>query len=181
MSGVFEAQMAKTALTEGGYSDDPKDRGGETNHGITVAVARAFGYRGAMIEMTKAEALDIYRARYWVQPGYDRIEPIHPEVAGWLLDTGINMGPAAAGTMLQRWLNALNNGGALYSDLTVDGACGAMTRRALTLFIGHRGPEGSALLPRLLRAAQAARYLEIVERDPSQERFAYGWARRALA
>ena len=177
---VFETQMAKTAQIEGGYSDDPTDRGGETNHGITVAVARAFGYRGAMIEMTKAEALEIYRIRYWTQPGFNLIEPIHAEVAAWLLDTGINMGPGAAGTILQRWLNAMNNGGALYPDLAVDGACGALTRRALMMYLGHRGPEGSALLPRLLRAAQAARYLDIVERDPSQERFAYGWARRAV-
>ena len=29
---------------EGGYVNDPSDSGGETNFGITVAVARQFGY-----------------------------------------------------------------------------------------------------------------------------------------
>lgn len=113
MTGLFEATMARVALMERGYSNDPTDRGGETNHGITIAVARAFGYRGAMRDMTRAEAMEIYRARYWTQPAFDRIVPISPEVAGWLLDCGLNMGQAAAGTIRQRVLNALNDRGAL--------------------------------------------------------------------
>jgi len=146
-----------------------------------VVPARAYGYRGAMRDLTRETAREIYAARYWRQPGFDQIEPISPEVAAWLCETGINMGPVAAGKMLQRWLNALNNQGAVYPDLTVDGVCGPMTRHALTLFLGHRGTEGRLLLPRMLRAAQAVRYLEITEADRSQERFAWGWARRALA
>ena len=31
---------------EGGYVDEPDDSGGETNYGVTKAVARANGYRG---------------------------------------------------------------------------------------------------------------------------------------
>jgi lysozyme family protein len=178
--GTFERQMAETSLTEGGYVNDPLDPGGETNHGITVAVARAFGYRGAMRDLTADMALEIYRARYWIQPSFDQIDPIHPELAAWLLDTGINMGPAAAGKMLQRWLNALNDGGRLYPDLAVDGMCGALTRHALTVFLSVRGSEGRDLLPRLCRSLQAARYLEIAEKTPSQERFEWGWVKRAL-
>lgn len=181
MTGLFEATMERVALIEGGYSNDPADRGGETNHGITIAVARAFGYRGAMRDMTKAEAMDIYRARYWTQPAFDRIEPISPEVAAWLLDCGINMGQAAAGTILQRALNALNDRGALYPDLTVDGQCGAMTRAALLALLSRRGSEGRAILPRILTALQAARYIGIMEADGSQERFGWGWMRRAFA
>jgi lysozyme family protein len=178
--GTFDAQMAKTALTEGGYVNDPSDRGGETNHGVTVAVARAFGYRGAMRDLTKDMALEIYRARYWMQPGFDLIDGICPEVAAWLLDTGINMGQAAAGKMLQRALNGLNDQQSRYPDLTVDGLCGALTRHALTQFLAYRGAEGVVVLVRMLRAMQMGRYLEIAEGNASQERFLYGWARRAL-
>jgi hypothetical protein len=32
----------------------------------------------------------------------------------------------------------------------------------------------------MLRAMQMGRYLEIAEANPSQERFLYGWSRRAL-
>ena len=38
---------------EGGYTNNPNDKGGETNFGITVAVARAFGYTGPMTSMTQ--------------------------------------------------------------------------------------------------------------------------------
>lgn len=178
---LFDTAMKRVAQMEGGYVNDALDRGGETNHGITIAVARAFGYHGAMRDLTKAEALAIYRARYWTQPGFDRIEPISPEVAAWLLDFGINGGQAAAGAILQRALNVLNDRGAIYPDLTVDGACGAMTRAALAALLAKRGAEGRAILPKLLTALQAARYVEIMERDGTQERFGWGWMRRAFA
>jgi lysozyme family protein len=180
MSAVFTATMAKTSLAEGGYVNDAIDKGGETNHGITIAVARAFGYRGEMRDLTYQQALGIYEQRYFIQPGFALIEPVSAEVAGWLLDAGINMGPATAAKMLQRALNVLNDGGMLYPDLTADGQAGAMTRNALRLFIGKRGSAGTARLVRLLSALQAARYVEIAEASPSQERFAYGWVTRAL-
>jgi len=180
MSQTFDTVMDRLKLIEGGYSNDPVDNGGETNHGITVAVARAFGYRGEMRALTLEQARVIYKARYWSQPGFDRIDEIDPEIAAWLLDTGINMGTGAAGKLLQRALNVLNDKGARYPDLTVDGACGAMTRQAMTVFLSGRGVEGRKLLSRLLSALQASRYVEIAEGNPSQERFAYGWVKRAL-
>ena len=50
---------------EGGYVNDPRDSGGETNFGITVAVARANGYNGRMDCMPRDVAFDIYSAKYW--------------------------------------------------------------------------------------------------------------------
>jgi lysozyme family protein len=180
MSAVFEATMAKTAAAEGGYVNDLADSGGETNYGITLAVARAFGYRGEMRDLTAAQARQIFEQRYFIQPGFALIEPVSAEVASWLLDTGINMGPATAAKMLQRALNVLNDGATIYPDLAADGQAGAMTREALRRFMGRRGVMGGVILCRLLSALQATRYVEIAEATPSQERFAYGWVTRAL-
>jgi len=181
VSGV-EAMLEALVGREGGYVDHPSDRGGATMWGVTEAVARAHGYRGAMRAMPRAVALAIYRARYWRAPGFDAIEAIDAPVAERLLDIGVNMGPVVAGRMLQRLLNALNGRGGLYADLAVDGACGVMTRAAMMALIERRGPRARQVLLHGLRALQATRYLEIAEGDPRQEDFAWGWlSARAFA
>jgi lysozyme family protein len=166
---------------EGGYVNHPSDRGGPTIHGITEAVARAFGYAGPMKAMTWPQAVEIYRARYWTQPRFHLIAPISAPIAGWMLDTGINMGTSVPVSMGQRLLNALNERGRTYPDLTVDGNAGAMTRFALAELIRRRGQEPvDRLLPRALAGLQLGRYLGIMEGDVTQEDFGWGWLTRAF-
>ncbi|MFT3978580.1 MAG: glycosyl hydrolase 108 family protein, partial [Sphingomonas bacterium] len=81
---------------EGGYSNNPADRGGATRWGITEKVARANGYRGDMRALPRETAAAIYRRLYWQRPGYDRVAEHMPKVAAELFDTGVNMGPAVA-------------------------------------------------------------------------------------
>ena len=50
---------------EGGYVNNPKDPGGETNWGITKTVAVANGYTGDMRTMPKETAKCIYKKMYW--------------------------------------------------------------------------------------------------------------------
>ena len=59
---------------EGGYTNHPADRGGETNHGITAAVARANGYAGTMRDLPLDTALTIYRKLYWLAPRFEGLE-----------------------------------------------------------------------------------------------------------
>ena len=61
---------------EGGYTNNPHDRGGETHWGITEATARANGYNGEMKALTRDEAYAILEA-YWIKPGFEmsRISP----------------------------------------------------------------------------------------------------------
>lgn len=163
---------------EGGYSNHPADRGGPTNWGITEQVARAYGYKGAMQSLPRGTAVEIYRRRYWTGPGFDKVAATFPRLAEELFDTGINMGPAVAVTFLQRALNVLNRQAADYPDIGADGQIGPMTITALKGYAVRRGGAGSLGETVLMRACdglQAARYIELAERNASQEAFVFGW------
>lgn len=161
---------------EGGYADQPADKGGPTCFGITEAVARANGYAGAMDKLPRPEAAAIYRRLYWSRPGLDEVAKRSARVAAELLDTGVNMGPAVAITFLQRALTALNRNGKDYPDLTPDGRVGPATLAALDSFLGVRGQSGGeTVLLRALEALQGERYLRLAERRPANEAFLYGW------
>lgn len=161
---------------EGGYVNHPADRGGPTNYGITVAVARAQGYAGAMRDMPRAEAEAIYRRLYWIRPGFDRVARLSGRIAAELFDTGVNMGPAVAVTFLQRALTALNRSSRDYPDLVPDGRIGPATLAAIGSFLKARGEQsGETVLLRALEALQGERYLRLAERRPANEAFLYGW------
>jgi lysozyme family protein len=161
---------------EGAYVDHPADKGGPTCFGITQAVARAQGYAGAMRQLPRREAAEIYRRLYWLRPGLDGVAKRSGRLAAELFDTGVNMGPAVAVTFLQRALTALNRGGKDYPDLTPDGRIGAATLDALDTFLMVRGRgSGETVLLRALEALQGERYLRLAERRPANEAFLYGW------
>ena len=161
---------------EGGYVNHPADRGGPTNYGITEAVARAHGYRGAMRRLPREEAAAIYKRLYWLRPRFDAVAARSQAIAGELFDTGVNMGPAVAATFLQRALSALNRDRSDYPDLVPDGRIGPATLAALDAFLAIRGKApGEAVLLRALDALQGERYIRLAERRPANEAFLYGW------
>ena len=160
---------------EGGYVNNPADRGGATKYGITEAVARANGYTGRMQDLPLATAQTIYKLQYWTQPRFDRVNTLSPAVAEELLDTGVNCGVGFAKPLLQRALNLLNNNGKLYPDLEQDGVYGDKTIAALSSFLKQRGKPGEVVLLRVLNTFQGQRYIDICEKTPSQKQFAYGW------
>jgi lysozyme family protein len=178
MEGTVDVDDLIDALIdrEGGYVDQPLDRGGPTCFGITQAVARAHGYAGPMRQLPREEAAVIYRRLYWLRPRLDEIASRGPRLAAELFDTGVNMGPAVAITFLQRALTALNRNGTEYPDLTPDGRIGSATLEALDTFFTIRGrSSGETVLLRALEALQGERYLRLAERRPANEAFFYSW------
>jgi len=174
MSDRIAAIIEGVIEREGGFVDNPDDRGGATRYGITENTARRSGYAGPMVELPRAVAQRIYREQYVEQPGFAQVLGISAPVAEELVDTGVLMGPGTATKFLQRALNAFNRGGQDYADLTVDGGCGPASRSALSAFLAVRGAGGERVLAWTLNAIQADRLLEIAERDPRQESFVYG-------
>lgn len=180
-STPFDRAFAKLFEVEGGYSNDPTDRGGATRYGITEAVARANGYFGDMKALPVEWAQRIYRAQYWDLLRLDQIALLSYSIADELFDTGVNMGTSSAGAFLQTALNAFNRDGQDYADVVVDGVIGPVTVHTLRQFLEIRGTQGEVVMLRALNAQQGVRYLEIIRARPEQERFAFGWFLKRVA
>lgn len=171
---IFSSILGK----EGGYVNNPADKGGPTNWGITQAVARAHGYTGDMKDLTRQQALNILESDYWIGPRFNQVSEVSNAIAIELTDTGVNMGPSVAAKFLQRALNVFNNQGKLYPDILADGQIGPRTITALQSFLSARSRDGEKVILKALNSLQGARYIELAESRPANETFAYGWFER---
>lgn len=119
----FPACLELVLYLEGGYSNDPHDRGGPTQSGITQATydayrqARGQGPRDVR-ELTRDELRDIYWGNYWVASRAGNM-PAGLDLA--VFDFAVNSGPVRAIKVLQQVLG-----------VPADGHCGAVTTAALT-------------------------------------------------
>jgi len=149
---------------EGGYVYDPADPGGETKYGISKRSYPQLDIRN----LTREQAVEIYRRDWWDRYGYDRIKSL--DVAAKVFDLAVNMGPAAAHKCLQRALHACGQ-----RHVTIDGVLGPQTIGAAN------NVRPRAMLLAALRAEAAAYYRHLVERRPELRRFEQGWLNRAYA
>ncbi|MES2034896.1 MAG: glycosyl hydrolase 108 family protein, partial [Pseudomonadota bacterium] len=129
MADVFDGFAPALLQREGGgtFTDRAADAGGPTRWGIdarTLGDWRKLGRPASAAEVQalgQTEALAIYRQRYFVLPGFDRIAAISPRIAEELLDSGVNLGVHWPAVWLQRGLNLCNRQGQDYADVLVDG------------------------------------------------------------
>lgn len=171
----FQMAWSKTGKAEGGYVNDPSDSGGETNHGITIAVARANGYLDAMIDMTPEQAEAIAKKAYWDVLNLDAVAEISVAVALEVFDTGFNMGQGRVAKFFQRALNVFNRNERDYADIKVDGALGRASVASMKALFDKRGQEAEKVLYNALNCLQGVGYIALAERRPKDEKFMWGW------
>ena len=161
---------------EGGYANDPSDKGGETNKGVTIATWKAHGYDCAekipvvkvgnktytnvtksLYEITDAQWNLIFKKGYWDIWRADEIR--NQAVANVLVDWVYNSGTIGI-TAPQRILG-----------VTADGRVGDKTMAAV-----------NSIHPlELYVKVQATRHNfveNIVQRDTAQAKFLAGWKNR---
>ena len=141
---------------EGGYVDDPKDPGGETNFGIAKRSHPDVDIKN----LTKEGAKEIYYEDYWCG---NKVPNMPDDLKHIYFDMCVNQGRGRAVKILQRAANAKGAG------LKVDGGMGPKT------IAGLKGVE----LDRV-RAYRVKYYADLVTRKPDLEKFYFGWFRRAL-
>lgn len=103
----FLAFIDRVLAHEGGYVNNPADPGGETNFGITVAVARHSGYTGSMRDLPRARAVEIYKSQYWDKVQGDQLPPA---VAFQVFDAAVNHGVSNASKWLQETVGVIADG-----------------------------------------------------------------------
>ena len=107
MSLSFKQIFDRLIGHEGGYVNDPRDPGGETNWGVTKRTAQANGYTGDMKTMTRQQAYEIYHRAFWVRYQCDQMPPA---IAYQFFDAAVNHGFGNASRMLQRAVGVLDDG-----------------------------------------------------------------------
>jgi len=121
MRSNFEACLTEIFKHEGGYVDHPRDPGGATNMGITIGTLR--DWRGKPVTkadvkaLTRAEAAQIYEARYWRPVRGDDL-PAGVDLVAF--DPAVNSGVSRGVRWLQSGLGVPQDGRT--GPVTVDAA-----------------------------------------------------------
>ncbi len=152
----FNNIIEKTLKHEGGYVDDPKDAGGETNFGISKR-----SYPNEDIKnLTLDKAKEIYRKDYWDKIRGDNINDNN--VASEIFDTAVNMGAKTASKLAQTTCESFT-----------DGIIGSNTLKAINAM-------DSETFVIKFKLAKIARYAYITEKYPNNKKFLLGWIKRSL-
>jgi len=156
--GQIDPAIEEILLREGGFVDNPADRGGPTAWGISKKWNPEAWTNGPPSRETAAA---IYEDRYINKPGFAKIGA--GNLREFLVDYGVTSGPAVAIQKLQRVLG-----------VAADGVLGPQTLVALT----KRDP--NSLLNQLIDERLKS-LVRLVQAKPAQLQFLYGWVTRVLS
>ena len=102
-SPAFREAVALILKHEGGYVNDPRDPGGETNHGISKRAYPAENIAALTVERAK----ELYYRDYWLPV---RGDDLPPALALVTFDMAVNAGTGIAIKLLQRALGVTDDG-----------------------------------------------------------------------
>lgn len=184
---------------EGGYVNDPADRGGETYKGISrknwpdwrgwdiIDGFKQEGWNGeaSILEndlgsepvrtYLENETMSFYRHHFWNKLHLDNCN--NHKIANEMFDTAVNQGIATATKYLQRSLNLLNRDEHDWQDLKVDGNLGPRTLITLNYAI-DKGSRWITGVLKCLNGEQYIRYRALALISSKQRKFFHGWLKR---
>lgn len=154
---TFDEIIDHVLESEGGYVNDKHDAGGETNLGISKKAYPNLDIKNLSVDQAK----QIYYEDYWVK---SKAEQLPNQLREVYFDMVVNFGRRGATRVLQKACNGKNT-----YKIKEDGLVGTATIGAC-----------KNLEPDRLRAYRVLKFAKIVIRKPSQEKFWFGWFRRAV-
>ena len=166
----FEDAIPGVLAHEGGLVNNPSDRGGITNFGISLDFYQDIkpdATEDDIRRLTKDMAIEIYRKCFWNPNKYDQI--VSQGIADKVFDYCVLMGSNKANRCLQRAILAASN-----IAIDIDGVIGNQTLMAV-----NTSPYDAVLAA--LRS-EGAGYLRILAiSNSTQEIFIKGWLSRAYS
>ena len=164
---LFYSTIPLVLKYEGGFTDNPNDRGGRTNMGVTQGFLDTYKERaGVSVDdvrhLKEEDAIELYRTE-WNIYGFGKLD--NSNVMKLVYDFAVNSGPLVAIKYLQRILNGKGK------KLAVDGYIGENTNRAANSV-------DEKWLVREIQKSRAEHCDRIVGQDPKQREFIKGWFNR---
>lgn len=158
----FDKSFDLVIKSEGGYVNDPLDRGGETNLGVTKAAWMSYLKvselpPNAMKELTKDKVKPFYKAMYWDKVCGDDLPSGIDYIA---FDFAVNAGAGQSAKFIQRAVGS-----------NADGVIGPVTMEKVI-------KTASADLLSSFTQQREKFYRDIVARRPEQVKFLKGWLAR---
>ena len=167
-------------LVEGGYFNHPNDPGGETMYGIIKTEARANGYNGAMRDLPREVACEIYLRKYWKNNGLMKIESFI--VGLCIFDFFVNSGSRGA-TIAQETVNAIytNRTGSVQFGKSADAA--GLKPIAVDGQMGDKTFEAINKIPpfvfiSIYNVLQEDKYEDLMRNNGKLRSFDKGWENR---
>ena len=161
MKENFDASFARNIKSEGGYVNDPADRGGETNLGVTIGAWGAYLNRaiqpGEMKALTVETVKPFYKSMYWDKVKGDDL-PVGVDYA--IFDFAVNAGVGRAAKFLQRAVGAVDD---------------AVIGPGTLALVAKTTP--GKLLENFAKQKEAF-YNSLAEKNPTQQKFLTGWLSR---
>lgn len=179
MDDKYSAALSFVLGNEGGYSNDPLDRGGATNLGITQSTLDRARREGigrlpqSVKDLRREQAEEIYRILYWRA---SKAEELSYPLCVLHFDAAVNHGVGGAGKLLQKTINNYAVKAGLSVRVDEDGAVGPKTLDALDECIAAKN--NIALICTIYCNEREKFYRAIVESRPEQARFLRGWLNR---
>lgn len=182
----FDKAFKLTLGHEGGYSNDPKDPGGETIFGVArkknpswSGWALLDNFKKDIANFPKNALADssimshvkqLYKSKYWDVHLLDTVNS--QEIGNEMFDTGINVGTGKAASFLILALDLLNRGGKDYADVPEDGK---IDPADVIVLNAHKRPQN---VLKTLNGLQFMHYYSITKNNPDFETYFNGWLNR---
>lgn len=151
---ILEIALEHLFGLEGGYVNDPNDRGGETKYGISKKAYPKLNIQNLTIDQAAA----IYKQDYW---DVCKCDDMDAEMAVVVFDTAVNSGPRRAAMFLQQVVKS-----------KADGVIGKNTIASLRKRTVLTSIDDLVIQYLGLRAQF---YHDIVRGDSRQAKFLKGW------